>query len=136
MRRRKLRTNITSMSIKTYLRGKAARSEWMQRGKQCYVSGVKSDKLEVHHAGTSFKKIVRKAFANTGIQYREYLSQYGLEELVRLKDEVLRLQEEECVAITLTPEIHLDLHKRYGRNISMDQIEEYKAQYNNVKVAM
>ena len=136
MRRRKLRTNITAMGIEKYLRGKVARSEWMQKEKYCYVSGRKADNLEVHHTGTSFKKIVGKAFANTGIQYREYINQYSLEELVRLKDEVLRLHKEECIAITLLPEIHSDLHKRYGREISLKQIEAYKAKYNNLKVAM
>ena len=63
------------------------------------------------------------------------MTNYDIVDLAMLKNEVFRQHEQYVQAITLNEDIHKQLHNKYGKNVSMSQLEEFKAEYNSVKVA-
>lgn len=116
-----------------YLRCELLKVGWTIKNKECYITGSTAN-LEVHHSGTSFKKLSIKAHRLTGIQYKPYASQYNRRDLKELKNKFLELHYKECEAITLNKEVHAELHKRYGRDVSKSELEEFKAVYINDKI--
>ena len=137
LRRRKLRVDITAMTIHKYLRTQLHRAYIDKKAKSCYITG-RTDNLECHHNNVSFLRIVNRAHKKLGIENKEYVEHYTLEELVRLKQEVIRMHED-CKMYTLTASIHKDLHYMFGREISDTQLEAYKRMYdsrNSIKEEM
>ena len=132
-RKNKKQVRITPMTITRYLRREISRAEINKKNKCCYISG-RRDNLECHHNGISFGNIVREAHKKLGIEYKEYMTQYDLVDLAMLKNEVIKMHIS-IQLITLSCDIHLELHRRYGKNVSSAQLEEFKAEYNknNVK---
>lgn len=132
MRRNKKQVKITAMETEKYFRRELDRMGWSKKDSRCYVSG-RTYKLEVHHNGKAFGKIVRDAHKKLGIKYNPYMQNYDIVDLARLKVEVLKQHELYVQAITLNYDIHLELHRRYGKNVSMAQLEAFKSEYNAVE---
>ena len=130
--RKKQKVKITAMEIDKYLRRELDRMGWSKKAKRCYVSGQATN-LEMHHSGKSFGDIVRDAHKKLGIQYKKYMTNYDIVDLALLKNEVLKQHEQYVQAITLNADIHLELHRRFGRNVSQSQLEAFKAEYNKAK---
>lgn len=93
----------------------------------CYVSGSKEE-LEIHHLSRPFSEIFQEALHNLNLPYHKDTEDYTQEELDALSGEVLRLHES-VIALALRKDIHKDLHKIYGLNFTMDQVEEYKKSF-------
>lgn len=94
----------------------------------CYISGS-TELLEVHHAGMSFSEIFRQAHTNLSLEYHKYIFDYTREESAALRDEIIRLHNE-CEAVVLTHDIHLELHQMYGSEVNMEKIEQFKKNFN------
>ena len=132
-KRNKKQVKITAMRIDDYLRRELERTGWNQhKDKCCYISGRRY-RLQSHHSGKSFGNIVRDAHKKLNIEYKKYMTNYDIVDLARLKVEVLKQHEQYVQAITLNEEIHLALHKRYGKNVTPEQLEAFKSEYNKVK---
>lgn len=132
MKRNKKQVKITAMRIDDYLRRELDRTGWTKKAAKCYVSG-RAYKLELHHNGKAFGKIVEDAHKKLNIKYNPYMQNYDIVDLARLKVEVFRQHDLYVQAITLNEDIHLELHRRFGRNVSMAQLEAFKAEYNAVE---
>lgn len=93
----------------------------------CYISGRK-DQLEVHHANASFSEIFQEAHKILGLTYHNDTKDYAPEDLKALTDKVLELHNK-AIAVVLHKDVHKSLHQKYGTNVSMNQIEEFKTNY-------
>lgn len=117
--------------LNKFLRREVNKSGWVKRARKCYITGS-TNNLRVHHDGMSFSKISETAFKNLNIKYKgEFTECYSTTELILIKNEVLRLHKLYAKPITLTEDIHNELHRVYGTHVSHEQLEEFKAQYNN-----
>ena len=133
MKKRNKQVKITAMKTDDYFRRELERSGWSQyKDKCCYISGRRYC-LQLHHSGKSFGDIVREAHNKLNIKYNPYMQNYDIVDLARLKIEVLKQHEKYVQAITLNEDIHKELHRIYGKNVSPAQLEEFKAEYNKVK---
>lgn len=132
MKRKQRRLKVTPMTIDKYLRRELERAGWTKKAARCYVSG-RTYKLETHHSDKTFGKIVEDAHNKLKIKYQKYMTNYDIVDLAKLKNEVLKQHEQYAQAVTLNADIHLALHQRYGKNVNMAQIEEFKVEYNSVK---
>ena len=116
--------------LSKWLRKEVAKSPWYKKSKRCYISGKRGE-LELHHDGMSFGKILEMAFKNLNIKYKgEYTQNYSTPELILLKNEVLKLHQLHAKPVTLAVDVHLELHRTYGKYVSHEQLLEFKAQYN------
>ena len=129
---RQLRTDKCKLhSLSKWLRNEVNKSGWYKKSKRCYVTGSAKN-LEMHHDGVSFSKIVRDSFKALGIKYSgEYTENYSTTDLILLKNEVIRRHNLYARAVKLASDVHLELHRIYGSDVSHEQLEEFKAGYNN-----
>ena len=132
---RQLRVNKCKLhSLSKWLRKEVCKSSWYKKSKRCYITGS-TEKLELHHDGMSFSQIVNDSFKALGIKYSgEYTENYSTTDLILLKNEVIRRHNLYARAVTLASDVHLELHRIYGSDVSHEQLEELKAQYNRVEV--
>lgn len=132
---RQLRTDKCKLhSLSKWLRKEVCRSGWYKKSKRCYITGS-TEKLELHHDGMSFSQIVRDSFKALGIKYSgENTENYSTTDLILLKNEVIRRHNLYAKPITMTADVHLELHKIYGTNVSHEQLEEYCKEYQNNRV--
>lgn len=129
---RQLRVNKCKLHrLNKWLRKEVCKSSWYKKNNKCYITGSTA-KLEIHHDYMSFSKIVRDSFKATGIKYRgEYTENYSTTDLILLKNEVIRRHNLYAKPITITADVHLELHRIYGSDVSHEQLEVFKARYNN-----
>lgn len=106
------------------------RDEQIALNPYCYVTGS-TDSLEVHHNGLSFSQIFKMAHSNLDIQFHKYIFDYTYDESTALKNEIIRLHDE-VEAVVLTHNIHLSLHQTYGEQVTREQIEEFKKNFNSI----
>lgn len=132
MKRTKSPVKITPMTIEKYLRKQLKNAGWTNKKTKCYVSG-RTNNLEMHHSGKAFGDIVMDAHKKLGIKFKGYMTNYSILDLALLKDEVLKQHKQYVQAITLNEDIHHELHYKYGKNVSMAQLEAFKAEYNSRK---
>lgn len=104
------------------------RNEQIALHPYCHVTGS-TELLEVHHAGHSFSQIFRQAHKNLDLEFHKYIFEYTDEDVKALRSEIIRLHNE-VVAVVLNHDIHLSLHQIYGLEVNMDQIEEFKNNFN------
>lgn len=121
------RSKITPMTIEDYIRGELRKSDWVKKDSKCYVSG-RTYRLEKHHNGKAFSTIMKETFKKLNITYKPYMTQYDIVELAQIKNEIIRVHKNTDY-VTLNAEIHSELHKRYGRQVSKKQLEAFKAEY-------
>ena len=98
---------------------------------KCYITGS-TEKLEIHHANKSFSEIFNEAHEILNIEYHKEVKDYDEADFQALIDEVVNAHKD-VVPVVLTQEVHSAIHKKYGTHVSMDQIEEFKAEYDAVK---
>ena len=124
---------ITPMTIEDYIRKELKKSGWTKKDSKCYISG-RTYRLEKHHNGKAFSTIMKETMKKLNITYKPYMTQYDIVELATLRNEVIKVHNN-IDAVTLNEEIHCELHKRYGRQVSKKQLEDFKAEYqaNNNK---
>ena len=132
---RQLRVNKCKLhSLSKWLRKEVCKSSWYKKSKRCYITGS-TEKLELHHDGMSFSQIVNDSFKALGIKYSgENTENYSTTDLILLKNEVIRRHNLYAKPITMTADVHLELHKIYGTNVSHEQLEEYCKEYQNNRV--
>ena len=132
---REIGNKITPETIEKYIRRELMRSGWTKKDSQCYISG-RTDSLETHHSGKSFKIIMNESLKKLKIEYKPYMRQYDIVDLARLKNEVISAHKN-AEPITLNADIHEQLHDTYGNNITREQLEAFKAQYqaNTIQIA-
>lgn len=104
------------------------RSNQIAKTPYCYVSG-EVEQLEVHHCGMPFNQIFRQAHKNLNLEYHKYIFEYSYEDAKALKAEIIRLHEC-CEAVVLTHDIHVELHQMHGSEVNMEQIEQFKKNFN------
>ena len=107
------------------------RNDQIQLHPYCHVTGS-TELLEVHHAGHSFSQIFRQAHKNLDLDFHKYIFEYNDDDVKALKEEIIRLHDM-VDPIVLTHDIHCELHKIYGLEVSRQQIEQFK---NNIKERM
>lgn len=131
---RQLRTDKCKLhSLSKWLRKEVCKSSWYKKNNKCCITGSTKN-LELHHDGMSFSQIVNDSFKATGIKYSgEYTENYSTTNLILLKNEVIRRHNLYAKPITMTADVHLELHKIYGTNVSHEQLEEYCKEYQNNK---
>lgn len=131
---RQLRVNKCKLHrLSKWLRNEVNKSGWYKKSKRCYVTGSAKN-LEMHHDGVSFSQIVRDSFKSLGIKYcGEYTENYSTTDLILLKNEVIRRHNLYARAVTLASDVHLELHRIYGSDVSHEQLEEFKARYNKME---
>lgn len=122
------KNQITTRVIRKAL--KNWRNSIFEKHPQCYVSNL-TENLEVHHSGMSFNQIFRQAHKNLNIEYHKFIYEYDKEDAKRLKAEIIRLHNE-VDAIVLTHNIHVQLHQIYGEQVTRQQIDEFKKNFNSV----
>ncbi len=106
------------------------RDEQIALNPYCYVTGS-TDLLEVHHSGLSFSQIFKMAHNNLDLEFHKYIFEYSEDESKALKSEIIRLHDE-VEAVVLTHDIHLELHQIHGTDVNMEQIEEFKKNFNSI----
>ena len=101
---------------------------------KCFITG-ETENLTHHHCGLSFREILEKAHEDLGIRYRQYIDRYTEEEYTAIKYTVLGYHYLYVEPVTLTKEIHKELHDRYGERPSYDDLlalkKEYESRINN-----
>lgn len=102
--------------------------------KQCYVTGS-TDNLEIHHAGKNFSEIFKAAHNKLNIKYHSEVKDYNKADLEALVDEVVNMHDS-VIPVVLNSKIHKQLHDIYGEHVNMDQINEFKKNYNKRKTAI
>lgn len=129
---RQLRTDKCKLhSLSKWLRKEVCKSSWYKKNNKCCITGSTKN-LELHHDGMSFSQIVNDSFKSLGIKYSgEYTENYSTTDLILLKNEVIRRHNLYARAVTLASDVHLELHRIYGSDVSHEQLEEFKAGYNN-----
>ena len=133
MKKRNKQVKITAMRIDDYLRRELERTGWNKhKDSCCYISGRRYC-LQSHHSGKSFGDIVRDSHKKLNIEYKKYMTNYDIVDLAMLKNEVFRQHEQYVQAITLNEDIHKQLHNKYGKNVTPEQLEAFKDEYNKVK---
>lgn len=120
------------MTLNKYLRKALHKAQWDRKDECCWITG-RTDNLESHHDGKSFSWIVTSSLKNLNIPYYKYIEDYNLVDLVLIKNEVLRLHSLYAKPVTLSADIHLELHRTYGTRVSHEQLEEYCKEYQNNK---
>ena len=126
---RECRSKVTPMTIEKYIRRELNSAGWnRKKDNKCYITG-RTDNLESHHNGKSFLVIMYESIEKLGIEYKPYVSQYDILELAELKNEIVR-RHRELKPIILCADVHQALHDRYGREITDEQLEEFKSEYN------
>lgn len=132
---RQLRTDKCKLhSLSKWLRKEVCKSSWYKKNNKCCITGSTKN-LELHHDGMSFSQIVNDSFKALGIKYSgENTENYSTTDLILLKNEVIRRHNLYAKPITMTADVHLELHKIYGTNVSHEKLEEFKARYNRVEV--
>ena len=129
-----------SLNHKTRKFLRQATEDWKQEclrkaNYTCFVTGKTRKNgnkiiLTAHHCGDhTFNSIVKAAHKNLHIQYRELTNQYQPGELNAVLEEVKRLHKEGVEGICLEKEVHDKIHKLYGKNVTMDQIREFRRNY-------
>lgn len=79
-----------------------------------------------------FWPIVEDSFKALGIKYSgENTENYSTTDLILLKNEVIRRHNLYAKPVTLSADVHLELHRTYGPRVSHEQLEEFKIQYNS-----
>lgn len=124
---------ITPMTIEDYIRKELKKSGWTKKDSKCYISG-RTYRLEKHHNGKAFSTIMKETMKKLNITYKPYMTQYDIVELATLRNEVIKVHNN-IDAVTLNEEIHCKLHQLYGREVSKEQLEAFKAEYqanNNI----
>lgn len=131
---KQLRTNNCKLhKLNKFLRKEVSKSTWYKKSKRCYITGS-TGKLELHHDGMSFGQIVEDSFKALGIKYSgEYTENYSTTDLILLKNEVIRRHNLYAKPVTLSADVHLELHRTYGPRVSHEQLEEYCKEYQNNK---
>ena len=79
------------------------------------------------------KKVENIDTFDVNIKYNPWMQNYDIVDLARLKVEVIKQHENNVQAITLNEDIHKELHRRFGKNVTPEQLEAFKAEYNKVK---
>lgn len=97
--------------------------------KQCYVTGS-TENLEIHHLSKPFSEMFKEAHKTLGIQYHEDVKDYAESDLDALTDLVVDMHKD-VTALVLNKDIHKALHNQYGLNFTMDQVNKFKAEYQN-----
>ena len=97
--------------------------------KQCYVTGS-TESLEIHHLSKPFSEMFKEAHKTLGIQYHEDVKDYAESDLDALTDLVVDMHKD-VTALVLNKDIHKALHNQYGLNFTMDQVNKFKAEYQN-----
>lgn len=107
---------------------------WGVKGDKCFITG-KSNDLTVHHCGLSFNEIFIMAHEDLGISIKKNKYDYSMEEYIALKYTVLGYHYMYAEPITLTRDIHDELHNRYGETPTKDDLmalkKEYESRINN-----
>lgn len=110
---------------------------WAVKSDKCFISGETED-LTVHHCGLSFSEILDMAHEDLGIEYKQYTMLYTKEEYIAIKYTVLGYHYMYAEPITLTSDIHDELHDRYGKTPTKDDLmalkKEYESRTNNNNV--
>ena len=85
--------------------------------------------LDIHHMNISFEETIQIAHKRTDIKRHQYKYQYQPGEFDKVAQEVIRIHQEEVIAVCLEHNTHMYLHQKYGNNFSMEQLKEYKRTY-------
>lgn len=94
---------------------------------RCFVSGMKSKNLEIHHS-YSFFKIRDITLNKLNLDKREKVSDYSQEEIYKIKEMFLRLNSISC-GVAIDRDIHKMFHRIYGRNVNYRDLKEFKERY-------
>lgn len=80
----------------------------------CDISGSTKD-LEVHHVNINYSDLVKEAIKNVNFNLKgTHISSYSYEDIVKLKQEILRLHYEKAQGVVLNKKIHQEFHSIYG----------------------
>lgn len=100
----------------------------------CFVTGKKSSgkhcfPIDVHHLDITFDMILHEALDTLGLALHKLTTDYTPEELEQVLQEVIRLHQD-TPYLVLSRDAHENIHRLYGSNPTMEQIREYKRNYN------
>lgn len=103
-------TNI----VERYLRG--CIQNWYDKTKEkySYLCIITNDKAEVVHHLYPFHKIIKEMFIILNINPKENINDYSNDELLLMRETVIKLHEKYGLGVCLTNEIHREFHKVYG----------------------
>ena len=120
--------NKKQKTLNKYLRKAVHNSGWDRKDTKCFISG-RTDDLEAHHSKASFAFIVANSLHELDLPYHKYVDEYSSEELGQIKAEVLKEHREKAVNITLNKEVHKELHRKYEKMPTHEQLLEFKENY-------
>jgi hypothetical protein len=100
-----------------------------KKAQQCCYISKRTDQLEVHHAGKSFADIFNEAHKILNLEYHKNVEDYEPKDLDALTETILELHVE-SVPVVLHKDVHLALHRKFGQHVDLNQIEEFKRNFD------
>ncbi len=117
-------------ALKSYLYVKI--KQWKKNSiKNCNYKCVVTEKRfdEVHHL-YGFNNIVNEALDKLGLNYKNKINEYTIDELKKIENEVLELHNKYPLGVCLSKYIHELFHKLYGYGNNIpSQFKEFKIRY-------
>lgn len=96
----------------------------------CQISG-KSGGVEVHHV-TPFNSVFYEVMNNLDLPIKEFVTEYTDKELLSIENAMLDAHYQQVIGITLSKDIHKELHRKFGYTTTSTDLEEYVKQYKEV----
>lgn len=94
---------------------------------QCILTGNKA--YQIHHL-VPYNNIIKEALDNLNLDIKQTTKEYTGEEIIKLKDEIIKLHSKYPLGVCLSEEIHTLFHHLYTKNATEEDFYEFKNKYN------
>lgn len=95
---------------------------------KCILTGEKD--YEVHHL-YSYNEIIKEALNNLNLELKGIIKDYSGEEIIKIRDEVIKLHNTYPLGVCLSKKVHSLFHILYSKNATIDDFEEFKIRFYN-----
>lgn len=121
-------------SLSSYLRsylGKWKEDVIKLNGNECYITGVRSDELDIHHV-EPFYKIRDEVMKDLALPIHENISEYTDDELTLLTRKIVEAHRA-SVGVPIRQDVHKLFHEKYGNDVDAEDLETFRKRYKDGK---